>query len=61
MEHVKHELVARMDADDISVPDRFECQLCQFEKDLELSVAIVGTLLILLVLLKMLSVNVQFP
>ena len=39
MEHVKHELVARMDADDISVPDRFECQLCQFEKDLELSVA----------------------
>lgn len=39
MEHVKYELVARMDADDISVPDRFECQLKQFEDDPELSVA----------------------
>lgn len=39
MEHVKHELVARMDADDISVPDRFEFQLHLFEKDPELSVA----------------------
>ncbi len=39
MLHVKHELVARMDADDISVPDRFECQLKQFEEDPQLSVA----------------------
>lgn len=39
MLHVKHELVARMDADDISVPDRFECQLKQFEDDSELAVA----------------------
>lgn len=39
MEHVKYELVARMDADDISVPDRFENQLKQFEDDPQLSVA----------------------
>ncbi len=39
MEHVKYELVARMDADDISVPDRFECQLRMFEEDQNLSVA----------------------
>lgn len=39
MEHVRNELVARMDADDISVPERFEWQLKQFENDSELSVA----------------------
>lgn len=39
MLHVKHELVARMDADDISVPERFECQIKQFEEDPKLSVA----------------------
>lgn len=37
--HVKNELVARMDADDISVSDRFEYQLKQFDEDPELSVA----------------------
>lgn len=39
IEHVKNELVARMDSDDISVPDRFECQLRQFDEDPDLSVA----------------------
>lgn len=39
MEHVRNELVARMDSDDISLPDRFESQLKQFEENPELSVA----------------------
>lgn len=39
MEHVKYDLVARMDSDDISLPDRFECQLKQFEEHPEISVA----------------------
>lgn len=34
-----NEIVARMDADDISLPYRFEHQLRQFEEDQELSVA----------------------
>ena len=33
MLHCKHELVARMDTDDISRADRFELQLAEFEKD----------------------------
>lgn len=35
----KNELIARMDSDDISLPDRFEKQLRCFEKDKSLSVA----------------------
>ena len=40
LEHCSHELVALMDADDISVPDRFEKQLAVFSEDWE--TAIVG-------------------
>lgn len=38
VEHAKYEYVARMDADDISLPDRFEKQMRCFEKNDELSV-----------------------
>lgn len=38
MEHCSHELVAMMDADDLSVPDRFERQLAVFEQDDTLSI-----------------------
>ena len=38
MLHCEHELVARMDTDDIAVPDRFEKQLAEFEKDPELDI-----------------------
>ncbi len=38
LEECTYELVARMDSDDISVPDRFEKQLKEFEKDKELSI-----------------------
>lgn len=37
VEASKYELIARMDSDDISVPDRFEKQLKRFEQDDELS------------------------
>ncbi len=37
-ERVSHELVARMDSDDIAAPNRFELQLAAFEKDKELSI-----------------------
>lgn len=36
--HCKNELVARMDTDDISVPDRCEKQLKVFENDIDLSI-----------------------
>lgn len=36
--HCSNELVARMDTDDISVPNRFELQLAEFEKDCTLDV-----------------------
>src|SRR5690606_26435742 len=36
--HCSYELIARMDSDDISLPDRFEKQLKIFEKDQDLSV-----------------------
>lgn len=39
LEHCSHELVALMDADDISLPDRFEKQLRLFETEPGLSVA----------------------
>lgn len=35
---VKHEIVARMDSDDISVPNRFEQQLIMLEQDPKLSI-----------------------
>ena len=38
LEHCSHELVALMDADDISVPRRFELQLDQFLQKPELSI-----------------------
>lgn len=38
LEHCSHELVAMMDSDDISVPDRFEKQLAVFEEDEGVSV-----------------------
>ncbi len=38
VENAKHEYVARMDSDDISLPDRFEKQMRCFEKNDELSV-----------------------
>lgn len=33
IESAKHDLIGRMDADDISVPNRFELQLAEFSKD----------------------------
>lgn len=44
LKHCKNELVARMDSDDISLPDRCEKQLKVFEKHSELSV-ISGTVI----------------
>ncbi len=38
LEHARNELVARMDTDDISKPDRCEKQLAEFEKTPELSI-----------------------
>ncbi len=38
MHHCEHELVARMDADDIAREDRFEKQLAEFEKDKDLDI-----------------------
>lgn len=38
MLHCKHELIARMDTDDISRNDRFELQLMEFEKDPNLDI-----------------------
>jgi glycosyltransferase involved in cell wall biosynthesis len=38
LEHCSYELVARMDADDISISDRFEKQLNVFRKDKNISV-----------------------
>ena len=38
LKHCRFELVARMDTDDLSLPDRCEKQLAAFEKDEELSV-----------------------
>lgn len=38
MHHCEHELVARMDADDIAREDRFEKQLAEFAKDPELDI-----------------------
>lgn len=38
MEHVSYELVARMDSDDIALPQRFEHQVGLFINDLELGV-----------------------
>lgn len=38
MLHCKHELVARMDTDDICRADRFELQLAEFRKDPELDI-----------------------
>lgn len=37
MQHCSYELIARMDSDDISVPNRFEKQIQCFEEDKELS------------------------
>lgn len=37
-ENCSHELIALMDADDLSVPERFEKQLTYFENDPELSI-----------------------
>lgn len=37
LEHCSHELVALMDADDLSVPDRFERQLAKFAQNAALS------------------------
>ena len=39
MKHVKHDLVARMDSDDISVPSRMETQLNMFETNPKLDIA----------------------
>ena len=39
LEHCSYDLVALMDADDISVPDRFEKQLLEFERNPGLSVS----------------------
>ncbi|MCL2630163.1 MAG: glycosyltransferase [Firmicutes bacterium] len=36
--HCSHELIARMDSDDICLPDRFEKQLKAFEEDRDLSI-----------------------
>lgn len=38
MLHCRNELVARMDTDDISAPDRFEKQLAEFEKNPKLDI-----------------------
>lgn len=38
LEHCSHELVALMDADDLSVPNRFERQLATFTKDPKVSI-----------------------
>ncbi len=38
VENAKHELIARMDSDDVSVPNRFELQLKAFEKNPEVDV-----------------------
>ncbi len=38
LEQCRHGLVAMMDADDLSVPERFALQLAEFEKDPELSI-----------------------
>lgn len=38
LEHCRHELIARMDSDDIAVPDRFEKQLACFASNRTLSV-----------------------
>lgn len=38
LENCKYDLVALMDADDISVPDRFEKQISCFENDAELTI-----------------------
>lgn len=38
MLHCSHELVARMDTDDVSAPDRFEKQLAEFEADPDLDI-----------------------
>lgn len=37
-EHCRYDLIALMDADDLSVPDRFEKQLAVFEKNPDLSI-----------------------
>lgn len=37
-ENCKYEYIARMDSDDISLPDRFEKQMAAFERDPELSI-----------------------
>lgn len=44
LKRCRHELVARMDSDDISVPDRCERQLKEFERNPELSI-LSGTIL----------------
>lgn len=33
LDHCRHELIARMDADDVALPNRFEVQLSEFELD----------------------------
>jgi len=38
LEKCDHDLVARMDTDDISLPDRFKIQIAEFKKDNKLSV-----------------------
>lgn len=38
IQHCKYELIARMDTDDIARKDRFELQLAEFEKDLDLDI-----------------------
>jgi len=38
LEHCRNELVARMDADDVSLPTRCEKELAMFEKDKELDI-----------------------
>lgn len=38
LEHCRHALVAMMDADDLSVPERFALQLAEFEKNPDLSI-----------------------
>lgn len=38
LKHCKNELVARMDTDDYSMPDRCEKQICEFNKDCNLEI-----------------------